>query len=202
MIGCLGVFLVILMHLLTYGSLKSYPILKWLVSAFNGFLLGSLLLLSLNFRVTYIYLAILVAINTIVTGRWPTYLLALAAILSFQLPVLAGAAPFNLSDSVLIVLAVSLTTIAISEPVTYLQFILSRRDRRIEVLNNIARSLPSSLEIHQVLSLVSSAIQNSLDDDTYYVGLLRPDGIQLELFYDDGEFFAPTKLSLENTLAG
>jgi diguanylate cyclase (GGDEF)-like protein len=201
-VGCLGIFLIILMHLLTFGSLKNYPILKWAISLLNGILLGSLLLLSLNFRVSYIYLAILVMINTIVTGRWPTYLMALAAVVSFQLPVLAGISRFNLSDSALIILAVSLMSIAISEPVTYLHFTLATRDRRIEVLNKIARSLSSSIEIHQVLSLVSSAIQNTLDADTYYVGLLQPDGIHLELFYDDGEFFPPTKLDLNNTLAG
>ena len=201
-VGCGGIFLVLLLHLLTYGFLKNYPFFKWVISCLNGILLGSLLLLSLNFKVSYIYLAILVTINTIITGRWPTYLMALVTVASFQVPVLTGISRFNLSDSTLIILAVSLMTIAISEPVTYLHLILATRDRRIEVLNKIARSLSSSLEIHQVISLVSSAIQNTLDADTYYVGLLQSDGIQLELFYDDGEFFPPKKLSLDNTLVG
>jgi diguanylate cyclase (GGDEF)-like protein len=201
-VGCLGFFLVLLMHLLTNGFLKNLLALKWIISLLNGILLGGLLLLSLNIRVATIYLAIMLTINTIVAGQWPTYLLALVTLASFKLPVLIGISQFNFSDSTSNILAVLLMTIAINEPVTYLQHILATRDRRIEVLNNIARSLPSSIEIHQVLSLVSSAIQNALDADTYYVGLLQPDGIQLELFYDDGEFFPPTKLSLNNTLAG
>ena len=201
-VGCLGVFMVVIMQLLTYGFLKNLPALKWIISLLNGILLGGLLLFSLNFWVAYLYLAILVMINTIVTGRWPTYLLALVTVASYQMPVLVGISRFNFSDSTALILAVLLITIAINEPVNYLHQILATRDRRIEVLNKIASSLPSSLEIHQVLSLISSAIQNALDADTYYVGLLQPDGIQLELFYDGGEFFPPTKLSLDNTLAG
>ena len=201
-VGSLGVFLSVLMYLLINGFLKRLSGLKWVISVFNGVLLGGLLLLSLNFRISYIYLALLVTINTIIAGRWPTYMMFLVTIAIFQIPVLASQSRFSLSDSILIFLAISLTTIAINETVNRMQSILATRARRIEVLNKIARSLSSSLEIHRVLSLVSSAIQNTLDADTYYVGLLKQDCIQLELFYDDGEFFSPTTLELDDTLAG
>ncbi len=201
-IGGLGIFLTFLMYFLVNSFISHFSGLKWVIGVFNGILAGCLLLLSLNYRVSYIYLAILLMINTIIAGRWPTYAMGLVTIVLFQLPVFSGLARFNLSDSLLIMLAILLMTVMINELVNRLQIIVVTRAHRTEVLNKIAHSLSSSLEIQQVLSLVSSAIQNTLDADTYYVGLLKQDCIQLELFFDDGEFFPPTTVDLNGTLAG
>ncbi len=93
--------------------------------------------------------------------------------------------------------------ILITESILILKNTIYSQIRRMEILNNVAQSLASSLEIHQVIALLSSAIQNSLDADTYYVGLLEGDNkIRLDLFYDDGEFFPPRGVPLENTMAG
>ena len=93
--------------------------------------------------------------------------------------------------------------ILITESILILKNTIYSQIRRMEILNNVAQSLASSLEIHQVIALLSSAIQNSLDADTYYVGLLEEDHkIRLDLFYDDGEFFPPRGVPLENTMAG
>ncbi len=202
LIGSIGILLTFLMSLLVNGFFRHFSVLKWVIGGFNGALVGCLLLLSLNFRVSYIYLAVLVMITTILTGRWPTYAMALVTLAFFQWPVLSGFSRFNLSDSLLITLAILLMTVMINESVNRLQIHVARRANRTETLIKIAHSLSSSLEIHQVLSLVSSAIQNTLDADTYYVGLLKDNIIQLELFYDDGEFFPPTTLELNDTLAG
>jgi diguanylate cyclase (GGDEF)-like protein len=201
-IGGMGILLTFLMYFLVNGFIRHFSVLKWAIGVFNGILAGGLLLLSLNFRISYIYLAVLVMINTIIAGRWPTYAMALVTLVLFQLPVFAGLSPFNLSDSLLNMLAISLIAALINESVNNLQIIVATRAHRTEVLNKIAHSFSSSLEIHQVLSLVSSAIQNTLHADTYYVGLLQQDCIQLELFYDDGEFFPPASLDLDGTLAG
>jgi diguanylate cyclase (GGDEF)-like protein len=190
------------MYFLVNGFIRHFSVLKWAIGVFNGILAGGLLLLSLNFRVSYIYLAVLLMINTIIAGRWPTYVMALVTLVLFQLPVFAGLSHFNLSDSLLNMLAISVMAVLINESVNNLQIIVATRAHRTEVLNKIAHSFSSSLEIHQVLSLVSSAIQNTLDANTYYVGLLQQDCIQLELFYDDGEFFPPETLELNGTLAG
>jgi diguanylate cyclase (GGDEF)-like protein len=201
-VGSLGVFLTVVMVFLVKRFNRRFTVLKWMISLINGILLGCLLLLSLNIIIFMIYLAVLVTINTIITGRWPTYMMSLVTVAIFQLLPLASLAQVNPPDRLLIILALSLITILICESVGRLQIIIAMRTQRIEVMNKIAHSLSSSLEINQVLSLVSSAIQNTLDADTYYVGLLNQDCIQLELFYDDGEFFPPTRLELTDTLAG
>jgi diguanylate cyclase (GGDEF)-like protein len=75
---------------------------------------------------------------------------------------------------------------------------------RLQVLNTVAKSVSSSLEIKQVITLLNSTIQNALDADTYYVGLTEDEGkaLHLELLYDEGEFYPLTYLPLHNTLAG
>jgi diguanylate cyclase (GGDEF)-like protein len=201
-IGGLGILLTFLMYFLVNGFTRHFSVLKWVIGISNGILAGCLLLLSLNFRFSYIYLVVLVMISTIIAGKWPTYAMALVTVVLFQWPVFTGSSRFNLSDNLLIMLSISLMTVLINESVNRLQTIVATRAHRTEVLNKIAHSLSSSLEIDQVLSLVSSAIQNTLDADTYYVGLFQQDCIQLELFYDDGEFFPPATLELNGTLAG
>ena len=60
----------------------------------------------------------------------------------------------------------------ITESILTLQKTIRNQVQRMKILNNVAQSLASSLEIHQVIALLSSAIQNALDAETYFVGLM------------------------------
>jgi len=46
-----------------------------------------------------------------------------------------------------------------------------------------------SLETEQTLSLINTTIQDALEADTYFLGIVRDNEIHLDLFYDDGEYF-------------
>ena len=59
-----------------------------------------------------------------------------------------------------------------------------------------------SLDTGQTLSLINATIQDALKADTYFVGIVRGDEIYLDLFYDDGEYFAETRIPLYGTLSG
>jgi len=73
---------------------------------------------------------------------------------------------------------------------------------RLETINKVSRQLMQSLETEQVLSLLSETILDTLEADSYFVGVLKGDNIRLELLYDDGEFFNGTELPLDGTLSG
>jgi diguanylate cyclase (GGDEF)-like protein len=59
-----------------------------------------------------------------------------------------------------------------------------------------------SLETEQTLSLLNATVQDALEADTYFLGMLRDQEIHLDLFYDDGEYYNGTKVPLEGTLSG
>jgi diguanylate cyclase (GGDEF)-like protein len=56
--------------------------------------------------------------------------------------------------------------------------------------------------VEKVISLVCASVQQALLADTYYVGFVNGGNIRLELFYDDGDFFPPIEIPVEDTLAG
>lgn len=46
-------------------------------------------------------------------------------------------------------------------------------------------------------------MQDALEADTYFIiGIVKDDEIQLDLFYDDGEYFNGTRIPIEGTLSG
>jgi hypothetical protein len=46
-----------------------------------------------------------------------------------------------------------------------------------------------SLDTEQTISLLGITIQETLEADTYFVGLLRDSEIHLDLFNDEGQYF-------------
>jgi diguanylate cyclase (GGDEF)-like protein len=74
--------------------------------------------------------------------------------------------------------------------------------RRLETINNISHKIASTIEVDQVICLVSAAVQEALNADTYFVGLVQGENLRLDLFYDDGEFFSPREYPLRGGLVG
>lgn len=73
---------------------------------------------------------------------------------------------------------------------------------RLETINKISRQIMLSLETEQTITLLNATMQEALEADTYFVGIVKGDQIQLDLFYDDGEYFNGTRVPLEGTLSG
>ena len=73
--------------------------------------------------------------------------------------------------------------------------------RRLETINKVSHQLMQSLDTEQVISLLNTTILNTIEADTYFIGMLKDNEIQLDLFYDDGEFYNGTRVSAKGTLA-
>jgi diguanylate cyclase (GGDEF)-like protein len=73
---------------------------------------------------------------------------------------------------------------------------------RLETINKISRQIMLSLETHQTMSLLNATMQEALEADTYFVGTLQNNDIQLDLFYDEGEYFNGMRVPIEGTLSG
>lgn len=181
-----------------------YPPLKWIIVIVNGILIAALILIerTLQSQLMIVFYVTLVVASAILFRRWPTYLFSMICFTADRLfqPALPSEAGIFLLEG----LPIPIIGIVVTETILYVQNISNQRVKRLEVLNMVARSVSSSLEIEQVIALLNSTIQMALDADTYYVGLSNnsSDHIHLELLYDEGEFFPPTDLPLENTLAG
>ena len=150
-----------------------------------------------------VFISILIITQTIILDRWPTYLFALICFLFHEF-LLQRSPPGSIFDFIIESLPYPAFTVLAVETICRLRKTLNMQVHRLKVLNMVTRSVTSSLETRQVIALLNSAIQNALDAHTYYVGLIdhNENLIHLELLYDDGEFFPPTDLPLENTLAG
>jgi diguanylate cyclase (GGDEF)-like protein len=72
---------------------------------------------------------------------------------------------------------------------------------RLETINKVSRQIMLTLDTEQTLSLLNAAIQDTLEADTYFVGIIKDDEIHLELFYDDGEYFNGLHVPFDGTLS-
>lgn len=202
-IGALGIVLILAVALGAGKLLNKFPGMGWVIASLSGLVVG---LIALNEKspmplsllpLTLIFTIIL----ALLVGRRGTYLfvIIISGIVTYNLIVFPTANPY---PAILRAILLPIMSIVATETLLRLQKPLLIEMKRLETLNRVARSLATSIETHQVMSLISNAIQNALDADTYYVGMLRGESLHMELFYDDGEFFSGMDIPLKDTLAG
>ena len=92
--------------------------------------------------------------------------------------------------------------IVIVEAVIRIKDTTQQHIHRLETINKISRQIMLSLETHQTISLLNATMQEALEADTYFVGVVKDNEIHLDLFYDDGEYFNGARVPLEGTLSG
>lgn len=179
--------------------------INWLFAILNGVLvsLGMIFAPSFARELSLIFLAVIIITSTLFLGRWPTYAFSTICFISDRL-LFSQSTPFEGLNFLIEFLPIPIFAIVAVETICRMLDTAKMQVHRLEVLNMVAKSVTSSLEIKQVIALLNSTIQNALDADTYYVGLMENDGnsLHLELLFDDGEFYPSTYLPLENTLAG
>ncbi len=210
-VGILGIFYAILLHQYFFPLARRYQPLHWIFAVAHGAgnaILPALIPIS-PVAISAILAVVVITITSLLGGRWPTYLFILIYTgLSYTVfkPVMPPNA-FNDIDALILPFA----SIIIIETVLRLGETINARVTRLEAINQVTRKITTTIEIHQVVSLVSAAIQDTLLADTYFVALLdernREDiteetPISLELFYDDGEFFPKQMIPLGNGPGG
>jgi diguanylate cyclase (GGDEF)-like protein len=147
-----------------------------------------------------VLLVILIVISSLISERWTSYaILTLAEAITI---VLHGDYKFSGNSTLLLHLSTILISSILIETVEQLK--KSSRDhiRKLEIITNFSRSITSTLEIKQVMALLSAAFQNSIEADAYFVGMREGDQLRIELLYDDGEFYENQRVNLEGSLSG
>lgn len=183
--------------------MDDYPILHWvhilLIAAFIGIITYNQPEHMLNLSIVFI--ATTMIGTAIIAGRVPAYFLTiLVAVTRFYIyQGTIGEDSFELWSQAL---ALPIAGIICVETILIMRSTIAKEVLRLKTINWVAQSFSSSLEINQVITLISHAIQDTLQADTYYVALFYGENLHLDLLYDDGEFFPPMEVPLEGTLAG
>jgi len=183
--------------------MDDYPILHWvhilLIAAFIGIITYNQPEHMLNLSI------VLIATTTIgiaiIAGRIPAYfLIMLVAVTRFY--IYQDSIGEDSFESWSQALALPIAGIICVETILIMRATIAKEVLRLKTINWVAQSFSSSLEINQVITLISHAIQDTLQADTYYVAFFYGENLHLDLLYDDGEFFPPMDIPLEGTLAG
>lgn len=95
-----------------------------------------------------------------------------------------------------------IVSLAIIEAILLIKDTTQQHIHRLEIINKVSRQIMLSLETEQTISILNATIQDALEADTYFVGILRENEIQFDLFYDDGDYYNGTRVPLEGTLSG
>jgi diguanylate cyclase (GGDEF)-like protein len=135
----------------------------------------------------------------IISGRpyaYTTFLIILALNIPYAFEVLGQ------PGSILTIGMPFIISIIITEAVLYIEDTTQQHIHRLETINKVSRQIMLSLDKAQTISLLDATIQETLEADTYFIGLLRDNEIHMDLFYDDGEYFNGAKIPLEGTLSG
>ena len=174
------------------------PATRWLIAVLIAAgMLVLFLLLPLGLRpFQYLVWIATITLSCIVLGRWQVYLII--AIFTAAVMVMMQPLSFGWED----ILILSMTGVLLNETHFRLGTVVARKVQRLEAINRMSRTISSSIEVEKVISLVCASVQQALLADTYYVGLVNGGNIRLELFYDDGDFFPPIEIPVEDTLAG
>lgn len=99
-------------------------------------------------------------------------------------------------------LGAALVSAVANEAIHQLKKLAARTINRLRIINEFSHKISSSLEMEQVLNLLSDTIPNALPADSYFFGLAEGDEIRLYLLYDDREYFRDARIKMDGTLSG
>jgi diguanylate cyclase (GGDEF)-like protein len=197
--GILGSLYLMFYYFLFTASLNKERF-SWTNSLISGIALGGMALLIPQEIDKLLYtLVIIAAMSTsIISTRGPSYFLVIGATaIHFVTHLNAGIS----NHQWVIHIGLVIVSFMVIETVQQLKKIARDQINRLETINELSKQIVSTLDTKQVFALLNAAFQNALEADAYYIGIADENYLQLELFYDDGEFFENVKLERKGTLA-
>ncbi|RPI95223.1 MAG: GGDEF domain-containing protein [Chloroflexi bacterium] len=199
--GCLMIAGTVLQNALVVRSADFRESYGWLNSILTGIALGLLpYILPDDLReISHILIPLAVIAIIIVSGR-PYGYVTLLMIFLLDLPHVLGA--LGEPENVLGFGVPYVISLVAMESVFRIKNTTQQHIHRLETINKASRQIMLSLETERTISLLDSTIQDALEADTYFIGILRESEIYLDLFFDDGEYFNGTRVPLEGTLSG
>ncbi len=199
--GVFGSVYVLINNFLLVRAIRRQEVYGWANSILSGIGLGILtILLPDRLRdVAHILIIFGMLAITTISGRKHAYIVLLA--------VLAVSLPYNLSklsnfEGFLAYFSPAIVSVILMETIVRIKDATQGYIHHLETINKVSRQIMQSLDTAQTLSLLNATIQEALDADTYFIGIVRGEDIHLELFYDDGEYFNGVHIPLEGTLSG
>jgi len=198
--GIIGSCYILIYNFIATKSIYFRKRYSWINSITSGVGLGLLVyILPIHLKELLHILIVFGAIVTAtISGRYHTYI--------YLLIIMIVSLPGNLpevfdSPSILEYIAPFVISVVAVETYLRIKDTAQQHIRRLETINTVSRQLMQSLDTDQVLTLLNATILDTIEADTYFIGMLKGDEIQLDLFYDDGEFYNGLRVPLEGTLA-
>lgn len=199
--GIFGIAYITAAHVMIVRSTFRIGTYKLLNSILSGVGLGILFFLLPENTIEVIHILIIfsVVVMATVSGRSYAYL-TLSLIAMTSLPV--NYPLLNTMGSIIEYTAPFLISIVVLEVIIRIKDTTQQHIYRLETINKVSRQIMQTLDTEKTLSLLNATIQDALDADTYFIGIVQDGQIQLELFCDDGEYFNGTRVPIEGTLSG
>lgn len=199
--GVLGILYIIFCNLILVKLSNIKVSYKAINAVLTGIGLGYLSLFLPNSLTEIIHILVIFCVIAIATtsGRRYAYL-SVFGILAISLP--HNFPTLTSFESLLEYFMPIAVSVVILEVVVRLKDTANQHIHRLETINRVSRQIMQSLDTKQTLSLLDATIQDTLEADTFFIGILQGDEISLELFYDDGNYYNETNIPIKGTLSG
>ena len=199
--GATWIFITLLYDFLIAKSTIFLGLFSWFYTLTNIIGLGLLIYILPPYLNEIFYLMVIFSIISMATvsGRHQAYL-TLVGILAVSLPIYTPT--LTNIENILDYFVPFVISIVALEAILRIKDITQQHIHRLETINRVSRQIMLSLNTEQTMSLLTAAIQDALEADTYFIGIVKDNEIHLDLFYDDGEYFNGTHVPLDGTLSG
>jgi len=196
-----GATFVIINNALVSRATRFRDLYDWVNSILSGIGLGILpyLLPDHLSEVAHILIIFGVLIIAVAAGRYHAYV-TLLGIMAFSLPY--SIPNLTTAKNILEYFMPLVVSFVVMEAIVRIKDITQQHIHRLETINKVSRQIMLSLDTEQTISLLTAAVQDALEADTYFIGIVKDNEIHLDLFYDEGEYFNGTRVPLEGTLSG
>jgi diguanylate cyclase (GGDEF)-like protein len=199
--GIFGIAYIFATDFMVARTILRREVYNWVNSIVSGVGLGILFLfIPDRLHITSAILIILSAlVIATVSGRYHAYA-TLFGIIVISLPYkLSHLATIEGTLEYFMPIFIS---VIVMETILRIKGTTQQHIHRLETINKVSRQIMQSLETEQMISLLNATIQDALIADTYFIGTLKDGQIDLNLFYDDGEYYQGVQTPLEGTLSG
>ena len=199
--GCLVIAGTLINNAVIVRSANFRESYGWLNAVLSGIGLGLLtyVLPQELSEISHIMIILGTIAVAIISGR-PYGYITLLIILILNLPSAFGM--FSKLESFLDFSGPYIVSFIVMEAVLRIKDSTQQNIHRLETINTVSRQIMLSLNTEQTISLLDTAIQDALQADTYFIGIFKNNEIQLDLFYDEGEYYNGIRVPLEGTLSG
>ena len=199
--GVAWFFIILISDFLIAKSAIFYGLFTWFYAVTSVIALGLLIYMlppHLN-EIFYLMVVFSTISIAIVSGRYQAYF-TLLGILAISLP--NQAQNLVTIGNILDYFVPFVVSVVALEAILRIQDTTQQHIHQLETINRVSRQIMLSLNTEETMSLLTAAIQDALEADTYFIGIVKDNKIHLDLFYDDGEYFNGTQVPLDWTLSG